>query len=295
MKLQYPGKVGGESQWWECHPWRPWDALGDRAGLGCFLALKPWTSPGLAEIQEQRHSPERAHGDGEEQGASGFRGNFFCVRLIMQHFFKSNTYLCWMTFVPFAQGLKPVQQLRTKTESSSEQSPVVPNSHTQTESRGCAFTHTGNWQPEHKRKTTAFSHKPELSEKRRSPFSRLTFGPSNYSQAVTFARDSVQDLGSELEPHWALGHVLTDGKSWVNLNTFFWVSLLPSSLTSYQLFLQHEESQLNSSVLPLCSLTQLLKYHTPQNGFLLKHCQALGSRKEQECWRCLTFLEIHCP
>ena len=42
---------------------------------------------------------------------------FFCVGLVMQNFFKSNMYLCWMTFVPFAQLLKSLQKLKTKTES----------------------------------------------------------------------------------------------------------------------------------------------------------------------------------
>lgn len=42
---------------------------------------------------------------------------FFCVGLIMQNFFRSNTYLCWMTFVLFAQVLKSVQKLKIKTKS----------------------------------------------------------------------------------------------------------------------------------------------------------------------------------
>lgn len=35
----------------------------------------------------------------------------------MQNFFKSDMYACWLTFVPFAQVLKSVQNLKTKRES----------------------------------------------------------------------------------------------------------------------------------------------------------------------------------
>lgn len=186
-------------------------------GTGLFVQLnrgpvKSWANrdPGA----ERQHRESTRGWTTAGCSASGFRG-FFCVGLITHHFFKSDMYLCWMKFVSSVQGLKPVQKLKTKTESSNEQCPGVPNSHALAEAAacGCAFTHTGNRKAEHERKTTALSHKPELLEKRQSPFSKLTFGSSNYSQAVTFARDSVRDLGSELKPHRGLGHVLTNGKS----------------------------------------------------------------------------------
>lgn len=58
----------------------------------------------------------------------------------MQHFFKSSVYLCCGTFVPLAQGLKPVQKLRTRAERAGAES-WVPNSHTQEQTLAVLYPH----------------------------------------------------------------------------------------------------------------------------------------------------------
>lgn len=121
----------------------PWDRAGAVRAAGPRPSghgqVRGWQGP------RGRGSTERHEGmESSRMQGLRFRQEFFCVSLTMQHFSTSNMHLCWMTFVPFAQGLKPVQKLRSRTESSSEQCPGVPDSHTRTATRGGAFTHTGN-------------------------------------------------------------------------------------------------------------------------------------------------------
>lgn len=97
---------------------------GQDQGTGLLLQLnlvsqamnKSWVS----------RNPEAERRTAHTGGTLGWRttgcspwgpGGVFCVRLIMGNLFKSNTSLCWIRLVLFAQVLKSVQKLKTETES----------------------------------------------------------------------------------------------------------------------------------------------------------------------------------